>query len=165
MRLDSDNAPAAGRVLAPIIIGTVSDFGYTDRARLGATACEATAWVEDTTVLCKIAAGHAATLRVAVTAGVVAGTSTQMMSYDVPAVSSIKSTLYNRAPFSDESFTVSGISFATRSYTPAARLGASAAEASDWVSDTSLTCKLTSAFRSSLSVAVTAEPPTPKHQH
>ncbi|KAJ1470092.1 hypothetical protein T484DRAFT_1849089, partial [Baffinella frigidus] len=156
LRLESDNAPAAGGVLAPIIIGTVSDFGYTDRARLGATACEATAWVEDTTVICKIAAGLESTLRVVVTAGVVAGSSTEMMSYNVPAVSSLKSTLYNRAPFSSEAFTLSGVSFATQDNTAWARLGASAAEASVWVSDSSVSCTLTSAFRSSLSVVVTS---------
>merc|ERR1719199_1337483 len=102
---------------------TVSGSG-----RVGGTACETTlGWESDSSVRCLSAGGVYGTLRVSVTAGGRAGTTTEAASYDVASLSSVKR--------SNAAITGSGSGMGVLDYTGSARVGGTACESSEWESD------------------------------
>jgi hypothetical protein len=110
---------------------------YTPMKRIGFTSCEETRWEADTSVMCMTAAGVFGTRRLAVTVGMrLAGTSTEIASYDVPMLSSVRRS--NRAMTGSASITVEGLNFYNEDYTSSIRMGFTAAESTEWESDTSL---------------------------
>ena len=85
---------------------------YSASVRVGQTGVQATEWVSETSVMCKVASGVEGSVRLVVTCGDVAGTGTDAGSYDGSSV--CVSRLVNEATTGGGSVTVSGASFGTR---------------------------------------------------
>ena len=122
--------------------------------RVGHSACEASDWVSETSVNCRVGGGVLGSRRVTVTAGDRPGSLTEALSFDVPSLSVL--TRGNRATTGSASVTVHGSNFAHARYTQAMRVGHSACEASDWVSETSVYCRIGAGVFGSLRVTLTA---------
>jgi hypothetical protein len=148
------NRPSTGSASMTIFGLNMGLVGYTQEARVGHTACEATGWVGDTAVNCLTASGTGGTLRLAVTAGGRAGSVTDAVSYSIPAVSEMVRT--NLPSTGAVSMTIFGLGFGQAMYSPGARMAMTTAEASEWYSDTSLRARSMQGAHGTLRVAITA---------
>ena len=126
------------------------DIGYSLRTRVGFTACEASHWGSDSSVVCKSPTGSGATRRLSLTSGFQSVTTTAVVSYIVPSLSKIVTT--NTAVTGSVSITVLGLSVGYPS--SSARLLYSAAEATSWISSSSITSLAPSMTRSSNSIVI-----------
>ncbi|KAJ1479450.1 hypothetical protein T484DRAFT_1814225, partial [Baffinella frigidus] len=137
------------------------DFGQSDtsvRLRVGSTATEATAWTDDTRILCSVARGVGGSLTIAVTAGSVAGTATEGVSYDAvtPLTLSLPSGDFPLDWTGAQRLGVFAASVGGGDYTGGGRVGATASEGSEWVSDSAVVCLTAAGNGGTLSVVVTA---------
>ncbi len=128
--------------------------GYTMQGHIGDSACEMTAWVSDTALYVKVAAGVHRTLTVTVTAGIRVGTSTEAVTYDAVILSSVA--LTNMVTTGGEVVTVTGTNFGKSDYTGMARIGNSAGEMTQWTSDTSVVVKSAAGISRTLTITATA---------
>ena len=78
---------------------------------MGQTGAQATEWVSDSSVVCKIAAGTTGSLVVAATAGLDVGSISEGMSYSGVAISSVRPT--NEGTTGGESVTLVGAGLGT----------------------------------------------------
>jgi large repetitive protein len=116
--------------------------GYTVGARSGHTGCEASEWVSDSAVRCKIGQGAGGTRRGVVTAGERGGSGTEAWSYDAAGGMS-RVAVSNVGGSGGASVTVHGRNLGGKGgYTVGARSGHTGCEASEWVSDSAVRCKI-----------------------
>jgi hypothetical protein len=134
--------------------GSVNRSSYTLGVRLGDSACEATEWVSSTAVRCASASGVFATRRVLLTSGQEPSTLTEAYSYERPMLSEILPA--NAAATGRMTITCFGSNFGLVDYTVAFRVGGTACEASRWVADSAVKCKLASGVSSNRWVEVSA---------
>merc|ERR1719183_2727065 len=134
------NAASTGSVSMTVSGSGMGVSDYTGSARVGGTACETTlGWESDSSVRCLSAGGVYGTLRVSVTAGGRAGTTTEAASYDVESPSG--AVRGNAASTGSVSMTVSGSGMGVSDYTGSARVGGTACETTlGWESDSSVRC-------------------------
>jgi hypothetical protein len=116
------------------------DF-LTGKARFGFTACEATIWLSDTHAVCKVPSGAFSSQLVVVTVGenAVPVSKENAVSYDQAMLSSVQQA--NLAPTGQSSITIHGANMGSVRYTLQAR-GHTGCEASEWVSDSAVRCKI-----------------------
>jgi len=151
-------------------------FGHVDNTPLGrlggeAGACEATAWISESSATCKISdfknyVGDYTTDGVRITIYNQNGRLSETITYYTVGLSDVFQ--MNSAPAAAKILTLSGTRFGSglnfitamelgiADWSPRARLGASACEFSAWISETSLACKNTqgSAEVSSATISV-----------
>ena len=84
---------------------------YCVRGRLGETGAQATEWVSDSSVVCKMAAGAFSSMAVAATAGDDVGSISGAMSYSLSVVSAV--TRSNEGTSGGESVTLVGAALGT----------------------------------------------------
>jgi hypothetical protein len=135
-----------------------SGFGTSDASpsgRVGATACPATQWVSDSSISCKTPSGTGTGLSVGITVGQVESYAANVLSYDAVSVSSLSPS--NSPATGAITLTAIGSSFATADLTGRARVGATSCAASTWVSDSILTCRVSSGVKDMRGVSVTVE--------
>ena len=135
-------------------LGAVNVTGYTQGVRIGFTACEATDWISSTTVYCRSPSGISATRRVRVTAGQQTATITESYSFERPMLSDLLPG--NAAATGRMTVTCLGSNFGLVDFTIAFRVGGTACEASRWVADSSVKCKLAAGVSSNRWVEVSA---------
>jgi hypothetical protein len=165
------NGPSSGGTSATVTGVSFGRAGYSGKARVGrggssasdmtgGTMCEASVWVSNSALRCKLGAGvgggapmrQGEGLPVVLTFGVQQGSLTQAWSFDAGVVSRIGG-LTNGPSSSGTSATVAGVSFGRAGYSGKARLGRGGSSASDmtggtmceasvWVSNSALRCKL-----------------------
>ena len=138
--LNVANSPSSGTPAA--ILATVCgvNFGkadYTDRTRFGSTAPVMTVWRSDTGVVCKTAYGLSHSFPMVVTAGVIKGTCTSAVSYDL----TFTKTSTNTQGDIPSSITATGVGFGRARFTDRGRFGGSASQATEWISDTAARTK------------------------
>eukprot|EP00960_Hanusia_phi_P007382 210360-Hanusia_phi.AAC.1 len=104
------------------------------------SAFDATMWISDTSVLCQGMSTIMRTLKVEVTIGQKPGTSTEICSTDLPLASASSSG--NVVSTGSASLTVSGLGFANVRSSLNNRIISSIAEASNWLSETALACRV-----------------------
>ena len=155
------NAATSGGLLVTL---SGADFGradYTQDARFGGTACQATSWASDSSVSCIVSSGVKSGLMLAVTAGISVGTTTSMWSYDRPSVHVLNSTGLTmnvaaiHAEGAESVLTVAGTNFGAGAASAMGRLGVTACEATTWLSDSAVSCMVPTGVGSTLGVAVT----------
>ena len=134
--LTRGNRAATGSASVTVHGSGFGHHSYTQAARAGDTACEATDWASDTTVLCKVSSGVRGTRRAVMTVGLVSGSLSDTFSYDVGSLSVV---VHNDSI--GAVVTVEGSRFGTSDYTGQARVGGSACEATIWTADTSVVCR------------------------
>ena len=134
--------------------GSVNCSSYTLGVRLGDSACEATDWVSSTAVRCASAGGVFATRRVLLTSGQEPSTITETYSYERPMLSEVLPA--NAAATGRMTITCFGSNFGLVDYTVAFRVGGTSCEASRWVADSAVKCKLAAGVSSNRWVEVSA---------
>eukprot|EP00961_Rhodomonas_salina_P110179 1482974-Rhodomonas_salina.1 len=127
---------------------------YTQRARSGNTACEASRWESDTSLRCLTGPGVGGTKRIQVTSGEQVGTGSVFYSFDDPSLSVLRRA--NKPATGSVSVTIQGQNYGQIDYTDHSRIGHTGTEATDWESDTSLRCQAAHGIRSTRRLAVTA---------
>jgi len=134
---------------------TFGTFSLSATSRLGATTCEASTWGSDSTVECRTAHGAMSTRRVTVTAGLGSvGSLTEAVSFDGPLLLSAR--FANRPATGRATVSVSGANLgALASYSVSARVGATACEASSWVSATAVACRAPAGVAASMRLLLT----------
>ena len=84
------NVPATGGGASVTVHGSgMGSAAYTDRAREGHTACEASDWVSDTAVRCRLGQGAQGSRRGVVTAGEGSGSLADAWSVDAAGMSEV----------------------------------------------------------------------------
>ena len=159
MPISPNNRPATGSYTITV---AGAALGWTDmsaRMRVGYTACEATGWISSTSLNCKVARGakssrsNEGAILVTVLSRQSANPMTDAFSYDQPTMSSLH--LTNGAPTRTQTVTVTGKNMASYDASPKMRLGHTACETSDWISDTAVRCKPAASTHSSARMVVT----------
>ena len=131
-----------------------SSASFTVAVRLGATSAESTVWTSDTSLICITPGGIRSTIRFVVTYGELRSTISETYSYNVGSLTNFIRT--NSPTTGSVSVTLSGSTFTETSFTPTSRLGFTASEASNWISDTSVLGLIPKTFRGSLKLGVTS---------
>jgi len=136
-----EEAATGSKIVTIMGIGLgASTSSYTLAVRLGDSACEATRWVSSSCVYCSSAGGTRATLRIHLTSGQMAATVTEAYSYERPML--IQVMPGNAATTGRMTVTCLGSNFGLVDFTIAFRIGGTACEASRWVADSTVKCKL-----------------------
>lgn len=130
------NTPATGGSSMSIVGANFSPMSVTSRARLGGSACQASIWVSDSSLLCKsIAFGSQSSLynALAVTIGVqVGGSLTRAWSYD--AITLVSASTSNCAITGRCITTITGVGFGSADSSVKMRIGSTACETTPWLS-------------------------------
>jgi len=160
--LGGANTPVAGQ--DKLMEG--SNFGnsdFTSRYRTGDSACVASQWFADSSLLCKLSAGQGHNFNFAITLVGEVDTSERLFSYDFPAAFKVVTT--NSGPSEAAMHTLAGESFSLFSISQQSRVGFSSSALSEWISDTSLTLRVAnglSGYGESIVVSVAMERKTTK---
>ena len=150
------NHAGTGSASVTVHGGSLGLVAYTSMVRSGATGCEGTEWESETSVRCLVGRGARATRRVVMTAGDVAGTGSDAMSWDAYGSVSAITGVLNRASTGSSSLTVHGAGLGSRRYSLAARARNTACEATAWESDSSVRCLHQASFRGTKRVSITS---------
>lgn len=150
------NGPTAGAWTLVAVMPSRLD--YTDRVRIGGSACEMTSWVSESATNCKTprgGAGGVGTRAFVVTTGSLFGSMPEALTYD--AVQLTSGVAANNGFPTDGEFVVQvyGSGFGN-TFTVSARLGGTACEETAWASATSIECKRDQGVAGTRRVAVTA---------
>jgi hypothetical protein len=130
------NARARGNVLISFIGANYGILDDTPKARLGGSGCESSQWVSDTNIYCMVPRGSSGRHTATLTIDPKKSTKINLFSYNRPALSALEKR--NLPTRSSHTMTLTGHDFATLDNTAYARPGATAAEFSRWVSDSSV---------------------------
>jgi hypothetical protein len=129
-------------------------FAFTVSSRGGYTGCESTEWESETSIRCS--QGHAGrgTRRFTMTLNERGESLTHFVSFDVPGISmTLKS---NRVGTGSVLITMHASNFGLLTYTASSRGGISAAEVSNWLSDSAMACRFTDGNQGSRRTIMTA---------
>ncbi|KAJ1465223.1 hypothetical protein T484DRAFT_2830277 [Baffinella frigidus] len=121
--------------------GAFGSLDYSPGARVGASACGASAWVSDSAVVCMVAASFSSVARAVVTVGERAGTWSSPFSYS-PILLSVSPA--NHPTPGGSSLLVYGAEFGGSGATVQIRARGTACERSLWVAETSIVCRVPS---------------------
>ena len=147
------NAPVTGAIIVTVSGAGMGHDQYTATARAGGTECEASAWVADTELVCKIPRAYGSTHRVAVTAGLSLGTLTEALSFSVPVLS--LAVPANSVGVGGANVSLTGSHLVNYDVSPTARIGKTACEFSIWQAETSITCRVARGMSHYIPVMIT----------
>jgi hypothetical protein len=134
------NLPGTGSASMTVLGASMGHVTYTGRAREGHTGCEGTVWESETSVRCRAGHGAGGTRRMVMTVGSRGGSTSQAWSADGGMLSRLL--LSNFAGTGAGSMTVYGNSLGIVRLTAKGRMGHTGCEGSDWVSETSVRCRV-----------------------
>jgi hypothetical protein len=123
------------------IVGSIfSPRFITLHARWGFTACRSTSWTSSSSIFCRTPDGAYSSRKFTATIHLSTSSISRVHSFDLPYLSR---TVQNTPTSGSSSITLTGVSIRYHlGSSPAARLGFSASQTSVWISDTSLTSKI-----------------------
>jgi hypothetical protein len=125
---------------------------FTDKARVGDTECEATAWTSVSSLACGIAPSVPGSQMVRVTMGQSVESLYNAFTVDAVAILSVEGLL----PYEEHITLTAATDLLLRAFTMQAKLGSSCCSTTIWQSQSSLTCRTSSAVGKSKSFVVTA---------
>ncbi|KAJ1470339.1 hypothetical protein T484DRAFT_1848117, partial [Baffinella frigidus] len=128
----------------------------TGAARFGGTGAASTLWLSATTLLCLPLRATAATLRIAVTAGVTTSTLSDAFSFAPPLPAGVLGNHSAGASVGGWVATVAGAGYGAWGVTARGRGGGTACEATQWRSDSLVECRVAASVGRTLPAAVTA---------
>jgi hypothetical protein len=152
----ASNAASSGAASVTVVgQGGMGEMGSSAGARVGRTACQASVWASSSGVVCKAAGGLLGGAVGIVSAGVLRGSASALVSYDAPSLSSAG--VSNVASSGGTSVTVVGRGGAGWSGASSkARVGWTACGASVWLSDSALVSRSASGGMAGERVAVSS---------
>jgi hypothetical protein len=123
-------------------------------ARLGATACRASAWISSSSLFCRSPEGALSSQKSVLTLQQSVSSASNLITFDQPYISS----RFLNAPTSGSvSVTMTGLSlFSKLGASVAARFGFSAAQITSWISDTRILSKISAGVSRTLRSLLTA---------
>ena len=132
-------------------------FDLTATATVGGTTCEASPWQSDTSIFCKLAKGTGVQKGATIVLGSDDAEITKAFSYDRPSVREtvVVSEDSTMSTLGETEIEIFGFDFAFASYSQTVRVGGTACEASEWSSDSSISCKASAGVGATKSVVVT----------
>ena len=138
--MESPNGKVTGGLSITIDGKYLGDVDYTPLLRMGDTACDATEWVSSEQVRCKVPSNIDRPEQVVLTLGPYCPSDYRAACEEtwVPIV--LKT--INAPTVGAASLTIDGLGFQTTDPTGHIYIGATACEASEWVSDTEVKCKV-----------------------
>ena len=148
------NQAGTGSTSVTVLGGRLGHTGMSGKGRSGETGCEGTEWGSETSLRCQAVCGRGVGLRMALTAGVRAGTRSWGISVDVGGVCLTRRS--NTVGTGSISVTVHGSGFGSMSLTTKARGGSTGCEGTGWESETSVRCMSVQSSRGTLSVVMTS---------
>ena len=162
--LHTANIPPSGNVSLTVLGSgiVVGGIQATLQARWDVTACESTSWLSDSRILCKVShVGRGGSAAVAVTAGMLLlDTRSASISYDLSVLRMLAVSngtnvvmISNQARVGAEF--LSSTSAVLTALSPAMHFGSTFTEATTWVSQSSLICKIAAGKQGSLSLVLT----------
>jgi len=133
--------------------GTTSEHHATHLG--GGTGCEATVWKSSTSAVCKTPRGLLFPKPLAITVGLSISTTTRLFTFDSPRAVAI---LYPNGPlFGGVISTILGENFGWLDLSPQTRIGGTSCESSQWLSDSSVHCKVIPGYGLAIDMALTVE--------
>ena len=151
------NAPAKTPTSSISIHGAF--FGLLnlcDQASFGSTGSEASSWASDTLLVCRSTEAVRGSRRVTVTSGLRSFSQSAAVSFDLAgSISAVGSNTCNRAATGSASVTIAGQNFGAAGYTAVARASPTAAEVSNWLSDSEVHSLIAGGGRGSRRISVT----------
>ena len=128
------NVPTSGSVSITVYGAGAGHEAYTGVLRVGLTACQATIWQSDTSLVCQVGSRVMGSVLVSVSVGQQVGSMTSGVSADTGMMS--VTGRRNTAATGSASITVFGAGLGSHGYTVMSRAGGTGCESTDWVSDT-----------------------------
>jgi len=152
----ASNVASSGAASVTVVgRGGMGMAGSSAGARVGHTACQASAWASSSGVVCKAPGGLLRVTVVIVSAGVLRGSASALVSYDAVSVSGVGAS--NAASSGGTSVTVVGRGGAGMSGASSkARVGLTACDGSVWLSDSGLVCRSASGRQAGERVVVSS---------
>ena len=154
MKRASTNQPTTGSAAVFVVGRGLGAWDQSVRVRHGSSSCEQTSWKSESSLECRKTAGvHAAD--VIITLNRVIRTSTSVLSYDRPMMSSSMSSNIAPPDYGDTLQLVKefGHNFATSDYTAGFRTSMTASRASVWISESMLLCRSAIGVKGTLNVS------------
>eukprot|EP00961_Rhodomonas_salina_P087157 1172183-Rhodomonas_salina.1 len=134
------NQGSTGQGSVTVRGSSVGAGSYSAGVVTGWTGCEGTEWASDSSVSCKTGAGLTESMRAVVTVGSRAGTVSEVGSYDEGWMRGVG--LANEPGTGQGSVTVSGGGLGRASYSLGSGSGDTGCEGTGWVSESSVSCKV-----------------------
>jgi hypothetical protein len=140
LSMESPNGKVTGGLSITIDGKYLGDADYTPQIRMGDTACDATEWISSVQVRCKVPGSIFRPEQIVLTLGPYCPSNYRAACEElwVPIVLLTK----NAPTVGAASLTINGLGFQTSDPTGQIYIGGSACEASEWVSDLEVKCKV-----------------------
>jgi hypothetical protein len=136
--LISPNAPLSSETSITVVGMNFVTVNLTPTIRIGATTCEQSVWIAQTSIRCKVAPGSGLAHNAIQTVSSVLGTGFLAFSYDSPVVTFVNP--WNAPTTSGASMTISGTNFGSADLTPSISVGGSACATSIWSTTSAVLC-------------------------
>ena len=144
--------PASGSTIVTVLGASLALSSRSLAVSLDRSGCSLSHWVSDSAVRCKAPSGKASNSTVLISSGNFYGSSTRILSYSVPKLSSIGQT--NAPGTGAVSVSLYGSSFGSTSPSSRVSLGRTVCEATTWWSDSASSYKVCSGVGSGQSIDV-----------
>jgi len=147
--------PSNMKLVGDVVLVMGVDLGMMDstlQVRFSVSSAESSTWGSDTMVFCLLSSGFSSTLSVFVTVSRVVDALSQALSYDGPKISSVAVHREGMKLF----WSVTGKNFGVNAFSPISRLGFSQSFATQWHSDSSISCQSASSHVSIRLVTLTS---------
>ena len=157
----SRNFPLKGSVHTITTSAGVRGLTITQCLRGGETALESSGWTSESSVLCRLSTGFMGSHRLVISVATKADSATQLFSFDSAQLSRVACrnvtywTVANGPATGSTSICIVGSSMSS-SHSVRARVSSSAAEASAWISTSSIQCMRVQGTAASSSMIVTS---------
>ena len=152
-KITPSNGPTANPTVVRMTLANLGSFDATPMARIGGSASQSTKWTSDTALTFVAPLSTNSANAVVVTLQSALSTRLEAFTFDSPALAKI--TPPNSQTFGGRTMSVIGTGFGVVDTSPAVRAGATGCTATQWVSDSTVRCKLGPDTSSNLDVLVT----------
>ena len=152
------NNPATGAAMLTLQGINLGSRLHSSSMRVAGTAMECTAWISDSKIAARFAAGSAHTATVLVTAGRHGKSTISVVSWDLPVLSSMAARNLPAYPWQATALgapRISGLNFGAVAHSVSIQSGGTAAGEIAWLSDSAVWCKVSQGLRATLPTAIT----------
>ena len=151
------NQPADSSTQVTILGLFMAHVSYSSFARQGVSSSEKTVWTAETMIVCKVAVSVSSSWRVSLSVGTLKGSTSQVLSYDLPFISTAESGNIPMGKIHTAATIIGlGTGFGAFDYTIHSMTGCSHNEVTVWASETSVLSIATTGSSGCLRAIMTA---------